>query len=248
MAPKSSRALLQYLDYTPGGQSALGQGGSMRDRAEEIPFLIAPTGEIRGERWPLHKEEFIIGRGPDCDLVVPNRQVSRHHAIIRKHGTSYFIEDLGSKNGTYLNGKPVEAPAALQDGDEIQIALAITLSFVGSEATLPLALGEVAQLGLGRLRMEFQAHRVWLGDVELDPPLSPPQFRLLELLYRNMERVVSREEIAEYVWPGTHGVGVSDQAIDALVRRLRDRLAEADPGQDYVVTVRGHGFRLENPI
>jgi len=158
------------------------------------------------------------------------------------------LEDLGSKNGTYLNGNPVETPAQLQDGDEIQIALAIRLSFIGSEATLPLALGEAPRLGLGRLRMEFQAHRVWLGEAELAPPLSPPQFRLLELLYRNMDRVVSRDEIAEYVWPGTHGIGVSDQAIDALVRRLRDRLAEADPGQNYIVTIRGHGFRLENPI
>jgi DNA-binding response OmpR family regulator len=39
---------------------------------------------------------------------------------------------------------------------------------------------------------------------------------------------------------------VSEQAIDALVRRLRDRLAELDPDHRYVVTVRGHGFRLEN--
>ena len=39
-----------------------------------------------------------------------------------------------------------------------------------------------------------------------------------------------------------------DQALDALIRRLRDRLAEADPGHEYVVTVRGHGLRLENPV
>ena len=43
------------------------------------------------------------------------------------------------------------------------------------------------------------------------------------------------------------GMGVSEQAIDALVRRLRDRLAEVDEGHQYIVTVRGHGFRLDNP-
>ncbi|MEX0788271.1 MAG: hypothetical protein WD040_05675 [Anaerolineales bacterium] len=41
---------------------------------------------------------------------------------------------------------------------------------------------------------------------------------------------------------------MSEQAIDALARRLRERLADLDPGWDYLVTVRGHGFRLHNPV
>jgi DNA-binding response OmpR family regulator len=59
--------------------------------------------------------------------------------------------------------------------------------------------------------------------------------------------VVSREEIVHAVWPDAHGEGVSEQAIDALVRRLRERLAEVDPEHQYIITVRGHGFRFENP-
>jgi DNA-binding response OmpR family regulator len=70
---------------------------------------------------------------------------------------------------------------------------------------------------------------------------------LLDLLYGNAGRVVSRTEVVERVWPESDESGVSEQAIDALVRRLRDRLAEVDPDHDYVLTVRGHGFRLENP-
>jgi DNA-binding response OmpR family regulator len=89
---------------------------------------------------------------------------------------------------------------------------------------------------------------VWVLDTELEPPLSPPQYRLLEFLYRNPGRVVSREEIVGYVWAGSEGEGVSEQAIDALARRLRERLAEADPGREFLVTVRGHGFRLDNPV
>jgi DNA-binding response OmpR family regulator len=46
------------------------------------------------------------------------------------------------------------------------------------------------------------------------------------------------------VWPDALEEGVSEQAIDALVRRLRDRLAELDKDHEYVATVRGHGFRL----
>jgi DNA-binding response OmpR family regulator len=87
---------------------------------------------------------------------------------------------------------------------------------------------------------------VWLGEAEIDPPLSVHQYRLLELLYLRSGAVVSREEVVESVWPGVSTDGVSEQAIDALVRRLRDRLAEVDRDWDYVVTVRGHGFRLNS--
>jgi DNA-binding response OmpR family regulator len=58
--------------------------------------------------------------------------------------------------------------------------------------------------------------------------------------------VIGRDEIVHAVWPDAAENGVSEQSIDALVRRLRERLAEADPGHQYLVTMRGHGFRFEN--
>jgi DNA-binding response OmpR family regulator len=218
----------------------------MEYKLEDLPILVAPDGDMKGTRWVLDNDEFVIGRDPTCDLCISDRQISRYHARIRRTDKGYFIEDLGSKNGTHLNGADLEANVQLQDGDEIQVALAIKLIFVGSEATIPLSLEGLNEHGIGRLRMEIQAHRVWVYKQEVDPPLSPPQFRLLELLYENPGRVVSRDDIASHVWPGTEGVGVSDQAIDALVRRLRDRLAGVDPGYNYILTVRGHGFRLHN--
>ncbi|MEW6567392.1 MAG: FHA domain-containing protein [Chloroflexota bacterium] len=219
----------------------------MADLPEGTPVLIALTPKLGGSRWPLEKDVFLIGRGADCDLVVAERQVSRHHARLRRVATGFVVEDLGSRNGTHVNGAPVADAVPLQDGDVIQIALALELAYVGTEATVPLAEGLGRGLEAGRLHMDPQAHRVWAGGVEIDPPLSAPQYRLLELLLENQDRVVTREQIIEYVWPGTKGVGVSMQAIDALVRRLRDRLAVADPGEEYIVTVRGHGFRLHNP-
>ena len=53
---------------------------------------------------------------------------------------------------------------------------------------------------------------------------------------------------SEFVWGEEQVYGVSEQALDALIRRLRDRLAAADPRHAYLVTVRGHGIRLENPL
>jgi len=88
---------------------------------------------------------------------------------------------------------------------------------------------------------------VWANEVEIQPPLSVAQFTMLEMLYLRDGLVVPREEMVKLIWSEDKSYGVSDQALDALVRRLRDRLGEADPGHEYVVTVRGHGLRLENP-
>jgi DNA-binding response OmpR family regulator len=73
------------------------------------------------------------------------------------------------------------------------------------------------------------------------------QFHVLQLLYENQDRVVARQELVSASWGGEQAVGVTDQALDALIRRLRDRLAEYDPVTQYIVTIRGHGLRLENP-
>jgi hypothetical protein len=220
----------------------------MNDHADNVPVLIAQTGELNGQRWTLDRVDLTIGRSPECEFTIPDRQVSREHARVTCEADGYYLEDLGSKNGTYLNGAQISGKVILQDGDLIQIALALKLAFLGTEATIPLSLSEAARMGLGRLRMDPDAHRVWVGDLEVDPALSLPQYRLLELLYENPARVVGREEVVETVWPDTSGEGVSEQAIDALVRRLRERLAEVDEIHSYITTVRGHGFRLNNPI
>ncbi len=149
----------------------------MAQNHNETPVLIALTKAMSGARWPLVGQAFMIGRGNDCDLVVPERQVSRHHAQIRRVGEAFVVEDLGSRNGTYVNGAVVEEPVQLQDGDVVQIALALELAFVGTEATVPLALGEGGRGGFGRLRMDPEAHRLWVLGIEVDPPLSPPQYR-----------------------------------------------------------------------
>jgi DNA-binding response OmpR family regulator len=98
-----------------------------------------------------------------------------------------------------------------------------------------------------RLRVDLGARRVWIMEKEIDPPLSASQFNLLQILYEQPGEVASRSEVIDAVW-GQAAEGVSEQALDALVRRLRDRIAEVDPDREYIVTVRGHGLRLDNPV
>lgn len=218
----------------------------MPEEIIEKPILTILEGKYANEYWVLDKESAILGRDDVCDIVIPERQVSRQHVRIFVEQNQYHIEDLDSRNGTWLNGQRLEGAHELFDGDEIQLALTIRMRFIGSGATAPLPFELPSHIG-GKLRLDRESRRVFIGDEEVDPPLSLPQYRLLELLYVNDGRVCTRDSVVEAVWPDVIGDGVSEQAIDALVRRLRDRLTEYDPDTQYIVTVRGHGFRLENP-
>ena len=135
-----------------------------------VPILVVQEGQLAGKRWPLNKTEFVIGRGEDCDIVLPDRQVSRHHFRVVRDDDGYNVEDLGSKNGTYINGAPVRGSMQLQDGDEIQVALSVRLMFVGAEATLPLT-QEMLRVAQPGLRLNKSQRQVWVNGVALDPPL-----------------------------------------------------------------------------
>ena len=73
----------------------------------------------------LHDGENLIGRDPDCPVRIDSPRVSRHHARLTVAGTSATLEDLGSKNGTYLEGLLVEGAMPLSDGDELVVGPAV---------------------------------------------------------------------------------------------------------------------------
>jgi DNA-binding winged helix-turn-helix (wHTH) protein len=210
------------------------------------PIFIIQDGMNPTQHWVMDKDEVVVGRDEECDLTLANRQVSRQHIRVFKEADMYYVQDLESKNGTWVNGLQLKGKRELRDGDEIHVALVVRIRFIGSGATSPLTTQTPAYM-LGRLRLELDTRKVFIRGKELAPPLSLPQYRLLELLYVNTGRICTRENVIEIVWPDAVGEGVSEQAIDALVRRLRDRLAEIDPETQFVITVRGHGFRLDNP-
>jgi len=221
----------------------------MAQNNEDYPVLIAQNGPLSGKRWSI-QDSILLGREDACEIMIPSRQVSRNHARIIPTESGIMLEDLGSKNGTHCNGKPVEEPIILQDGDVIQIAFAQQFTFVSSEATMPLdaAQAMLIQSQQYRLRLDKRSRRVWIDDEEILPPLSVSQFGLMELLYDRQGRVIARRELIESIWGEEEAIGVSEQALDALIRRLRDRLASVEPTHAFIVTVRGHGLRLDNPL
>jgi DNA-binding response OmpR family regulator len=193
------------------------------------------------QHWLLNRSVAAIGRGEDNDVVIPDRWISRHHAEVRRERDRYVLYDLGSKNGTFLNDTAVTKPVPLENGDRIQLSPTYWLSFVDSEATAPLLQNQRG------VRIDQDSRRVWVLGRELHPPLSRAQFALLCALVRSPGLVFSRDELRRIVWPDESPDGITDEAVNSLVRRLRRRLIAMEPGHRYIYAIRGHGFKFEQP-
>ena len=86
-----------------------------------MAHLTAISGSAFGKRIELDKPSMILGRHPECDIIIEVGAVSRQHARIDHLDNSFSLHDLNSRNGTYLNGQLIDRPTKLQDGDLIRI-------------------------------------------------------------------------------------------------------------------------------
>lgn len=80
-------------------------------------FLVVLTGPARGEVLVVDRLPVELGRSPDADLVLPDDTVSRRHAVLQGERGAVEVEDLGSSNGTSINGNPMIGSLRLLDGD-----------------------------------------------------------------------------------------------------------------------------------
>jgi len=83
--------------------------------------LTALNGPDVGSHYALTGRASIMGRHPDCDVVINVGAVSRHHAQIKQVGDNYMLEDMGSRNGTFLNDQPIEGQKLLFEGDKVRV-------------------------------------------------------------------------------------------------------------------------------
>ena len=212
---------------------------NMVDDILNTALLIWQEGDTIKEQWSLEGEEILLGRDESCQIQLNSRWISRVHARVYRKVNQYILEDANSKNGLYVNGQRIYKPFTLADGDKLQLAPGLDLLFVDNEATAPLP-----GRGVERLRLDHDERQVYINGQQLSPALSNQQYRILTLLSEQLGKVYSREEVIKAAWPEDDSAGVSDDAVDAMIRRLRQRLNKIEPTHDFIVTVRGYGFKL----
>ena len=112
------------LEHAPSGM--VNHGAPQRDarkskRRRQPALRVVAPAQRKGASFPI-ENEMTIGRAPGCAISIDDSFASQIHArIYRSSDGTVFVEDLGSTNGTTLNGKPVRAPVALRRKDRLQI-------------------------------------------------------------------------------------------------------------------------------
>ena len=96
--------------------------------ASKNAYILFLSGPLVGKLHMLSEGSKIMGRGDDCDIVINDARVSRHHVELSMHSEKVVVRDMGSTNGTFVNGKRIES-CVLSDGDKVQISSCTVLKF-----------------------------------------------------------------------------------------------------------------------
>ncbi len=87
--------------------------------------LVVVEGPLKGTSVPLRPTGILLGRNPECSLVLGDDFASGRHARVFEQDGQWFVEDLGSTNGTFLGGQRLTEPAAVRDGSRLQIGTTV---------------------------------------------------------------------------------------------------------------------------
>lgn len=186
-----------------------------------MPYLQRqpPAGSTKGRETEvfLGPQPITIGRSQDCEVTLETTAVSRRHARVRASDADYLIEDLGSRNGTFLNGNRIDTPQPLTDGDVILLC-GERLIYRTGEPDSTTAAGEAENATLVTM-VDRPADRI-VSSIQLEPQARvcrvEPERALAAIL-----------EISQSLRSG--------QSIDELLTAVLDRLFDLYPQADHGV-------------
>jgi sigma-B regulation protein RsbU (phosphoserine phosphatase) len=126
--------------------------------------LSANNGPQAGKKYELRAEKTVMGRHPECQIVIDVGAVSRQHAAVVREGNDYYLEDLNSRNGTFLNDEPtkIEARRQLKTGDVVRVC-EVSFTFHGDLPPVPFTPGGKHRLtegaGLGTMMVDDEGNQ-----------------------------------------------------------------------------------------
>jgi serine phosphatase RsbU (regulator of sigma subunit) len=194
-----------------------------------MPSLVFLAGPIAGRRYKLADGEYVIGRRSDCQIFVPDMRVSRQHARLWKTGEAWEIEDLGSNNGTFVNGIKVQTATQIRHDDEILIAnnrIRVETRESSPDGKVPheggnaVTIVNVDSTSMIRSREDSSSGRLPIVSSGI---LSVADQRAVRLLERKLDALTQI----------LHATAASDTS-DALVNKLVDALLELFPQAEDV--------------
>ncbi|MDX1613254.1 MAG: FHA domain-containing protein [Candidatus Promineifilaceae bacterium] len=99
--------------------------------------LVTRRGPASEQSYPLSEHTIVVGREPINDIAIPDLEISRRHASFTYREGRYLVEDLGSTNGTFVNGRRISEPTPLSDGDVVDLAQSTSFIFRSTAGDVP---------------------------------------------------------------------------------------------------------------
>ena len=201
--------------------------------------LAALTPAVSPAELALAGDRYELGRSALRAVTVRLETVSRLHAAVERRADGYWLADLGSANGTFVNGQRLAGPRRLADGDLIGLGgPEPLLRFLDEAPTVQR--GEATALGP---RLQFDPAGLSFTVDGRPLPLPPTQLRLLHHLVGHAGQVCSRESCAQAAWGRPYDPLLDRDALDKIVSKLRSHLAKADPRLAQALqSRRGEGY------
>jgi two-component system cell cycle response regulator len=190
------------------------------------------TGHEAGRVYVVAVDELVVGRGSTCDLRIDDSSLSRAHCRIHKTNGSFFVEDLGSRNGTQVDGMRIKAPVLLQDGSLIQLAAGTIVMFSHQED------------------LEVQAEQRLYASAVLDPLTGLHNRRHLDARLKSEFAFANRHQtpLSLLIIDIDHFKKVNDTyghpGGDAALRAVAERLQRAVRTEDIVARYGGEEFAI----
>jgi serine phosphatase RsbU (regulator of sigma subunit) len=197
-------------------------------------FLSGQVGD-QMRSWPLEAATTIIGRSSKCAIQLPNGTVSKEHAEIIRRGDEWFIHDLGSRNGTRVNGQEASEPLPLRPGDRVEIGQAL-LQALREDVAAPVHFSDATVMGSSlKLRADQILERQSRG--------GGSAVRLVHLLAEAGRLLVLPKALAE----------TCDELLAFVEKAVRASryvlLLQKSPGAEpEQIAARAHGGRANEPL
>jgi hypothetical protein len=138
-ADAASAPANDYRRHGPGSEDTGWHKAPRRGNAPDQPGLHVDIVRPREARRRIvsEAEPIVVGRAPACDVVLDSPEVSRNHCRIEALNGAVLVTDLGSRNGTFVNGTRIEAPLSIRSDDEVEIGgFCLACSIIGGDTAL----------------------------------------------------------------------------------------------------------------
>jgi hypothetical protein len=113
------------VEQAPSRSERRGKGGTDEPAPPPGPASVVVYEKDRKPRTVKVAASMVLGRAPECELLLDDTYVSQEHARLFGKNGSWYVEDLGSTNGTFVNDQKLAAPAMVQPGDRIRVGTTV---------------------------------------------------------------------------------------------------------------------------